>query len=134
MEEALYAMADTLGTSGAGASADTVYEALHAREQMHSTALGEGVAAPHATIEGVTDPVMLIATGAAPIPFGPEDADPVRLFFVLLSPPSMTGQHIRMLARIARLVRRPGLVDELVGAATADELLDRLAAAEPQLS
>lgn len=133
MEEALHAMADTLGASGAGASADTVYEALHAREQMHSTALGEGVAAPHATIEGVTDPVMLIATGAEPIPFGPE-ADPVRLFFVLLSPPSMTGQHIRMLARIARLVRRPGLVDELVSAATAGELLDRLAAAEPQLS
>lgn len=133
-EQALRAFADALAATDAGTSAASLYDALLSREQVHTTALGDGVAAPHATVEGVAEPIVLIATAAEPVPFGPADTEPVRLFFVLLSPPAMAGQHIRLLARIARLVRRPGLVEQLADAATAEELLERLAAAEPQVA
>jgi mannitol/fructose-specific phosphotransferase system IIA component (Ntr-type) len=129
-DTALHALAERLGESGAG-HAGELYEALRAREEAHTTALDRGVAAPHATLESVAEPVILIATAAEPVQFGPSGTTPVRLFFVLLSPPEKAAVHIRLLARIARLVRRTGFVDALAAAATPDELLERLAAAEP---
>jgi mannitol/fructose-specific phosphotransferase system IIA component (Ntr-type) len=131
---ALHAMTAPLASGGAAASADELFDALLMREQAHTTALDCGVAAPHATMPGVHEPVMLIATARRPVAFGPEGSPPVRLFFLLLSPPSQAGLHIRLLARIARLVRREGFVDQLVNARTRDELLARLASAEPQVA
>lgn len=131
---ALRAIAAPLAASMGAGNADALFDALLARERAHTTALDCGVAAPHATIEGVRDPVVLIATAAEPIRFGAESAEPVRVLFVLLSPPAQAGLHIRLLARIARLVRRPGLVEQLAGAATPAELLATLADAEPQLA
>ena len=131
---ALQAVATPLAASIGSASADTLYQALLAREQLHTTALDCGVAAPHATLEGVPQPVVLIATAAAPIGFGPARNEPVRLLFVLLSPPAQAGLHIRLLARIARIVRRPGLVEQLTDATSPAELLAHLADAEPQLA
>lgn len=131
---ALRAMTEPLAASTAAGTADELYDALLRREKAHTTALDCGVAAPHATLAGVPEPVVMIATAAQPIAFGPEGETPVRLLFMLLSPPSQAGLHIRLLARIARLVRREGFVDQLVNARTRDELLARLASAEPQVA
>ena len=131
-DSALRALSARLGESGAGPAED-LYDALRTREQAHTTALDRGVAAPHATLETVTEPIVLIATAAQPFQFGPAGTTPVRLLFVLLSPSAQAAIHIRLLARIARLVRRAGFVDALAAAATPDELLARLAAAEPQV-
>lgn len=131
---ALQAVAAPLAASIGYDSADALYQALLAREAAHTTALDCGVAAPHATVEGVPEPVIMIATAAEPIGFGPEADEPVRLLFVLLSPPAQAGLHIRLLARIARVVRRPGLIDQLAASTTPAELLAHLADAEPQLA
>lgn len=132
-ESALRALAERLAASGTGQS-EELYEALRAREDAHTTALDRGVAAPHATLESVAEPVVMIATSAQPFQFGPAGTTPVRLLFVLLSPSAQAAMHIRLLARIARLARRSGFVDALAEAASAEELLQRLAAAEPQVA
>jgi mannitol/fructose-specific phosphotransferase system IIA component (Ntr-type) len=65
----------------------------------------------------------MVALSGQPIQFGPVDTEPVRVFFVLLSPPGREGEHIKLLARICRLLRHPGFMDQLLAAGTADEVL-----------
>lgn len=109
-------LADHLAGAGVVTDRDRVAEALVAREAAHTTAMGHGMALPHATIQGLERPVLMVALAPEAVQFGPEDTDPVRIFFVLLSPPGREGEHIKLLARICRLVRHPGFVDELAGA------------------
>ena len=108
------AVADHLAGTGVIPDRDAVAVALAAREATHTTALGDGVALPHATIRGIEQPILLVATARRPIQFGPEGTDPVQLFFVLLSPPGHDAEHIKLLARICRLARHPGFVTELI--------------------
>lgn len=107
-------LADHLAEAGVAPDRGRVSVALAAREAAHTTAMGHGMALPHATIDGIEKPVLMVALAKDAIQFGPEDTDPVRVFFVLLSPPGREGEHIKLLARICRLVRHPGFVDELV--------------------
>lgn len=113
-------LADHLSAAGVVPDRDGVAEALMAREAAHTTAMGHGMALPHATIPGLERPVLMVALAPDAVQFGPEDTDPVRVFFVLLSPPGREGEHIKLLARICRLVRHPGFVDELTGAGDGD--------------
>jgi PTS system nitrogen regulatory IIA component len=100
-----------------------VVRALEAREASHTTCLGHGVAVPHATLEGLPKPVLLVATSFEPVPFGPPDTDPVDVFFVLLSPPGREGEHIKLLARLCRLARHPEDLDEIRAAQNRASLL-----------
>lgn len=113
-----------LEAHGAVDSADAVEAALLAREGAHSTAMGHGMALPHATIEGLEEPVLMVALAEEPIDYGTPDDDPVDVFFVLLSPPGHEGEHIKLLARICRLIRHPGFVDELQSAADGEEAVE----------
>lgn len=121
--EAVAALAARL--QGPPSLREQVEQALWEREEAHTTALATGVAVPHATLAGLPRPVLGIGTSIAPIPFGPA-AVPVRLMFLLLSPPEQSQLHIKLLARIARVARRPHFVDRLVAAGTPDELLQAL--------
>lgn len=92
---------------------DELEAALVEREEVHTTTLGQGVAIPHATIPGPDAPVLMVARAEEPIQFGPPETDPVLFFFVLVSPPGREREHIKLLARICRLVRVPGFMDDL---------------------
>ena len=124
--EAVRMLVHRMAEHGAVADPAGVAQALLAREAVHTTAMGNGVAIPHATVAGLDRPVLMVAVARGGVPFGPAGTEPVRLFFVLLSPPDRTGLHIKLLARIARLVRHPGLVDRLERAATPDAMLREL--------
>lgn len=112
-KEALEAFGALFGEGGHVSSGDVASDALKAREESHTTCLGRGVAVPHATVPGLEDPLLLVATAETPVPFGPPDSDPVDLFFVLLSPPGREGEHIKLLARICRLAQHPDDLDDV---------------------
>jgi mannitol/fructose-specific phosphotransferase system IIA component (Ntr-type) len=113
------------GHSGAP-STEEVFQALKAREDAHTTTLDEGVAVPHAVLPSLSEVLLMVVLAARPIPFGPPDAEGVDLFFVLLSPPGREAEHIKLLARICRLVRHPGFLEELRAAPGASELFDAI--------
>lgn len=123
MSSTLEAIAHHLARSGVVVSADDALRGLRAREEAHTTVLGHGMALPHTTLEGLEEPVLLVALSPDPVAFGPEGAEPVRIFFVLLSPPNRESEHIKLLARICRLVRHEEFVDDLLGASSAEEAL-----------
>jgi len=113
-------------------SGDEIFLALKAREEAHTTTLEEGVAVPHAVLPTLSDIFLLVAIASAPIPFGPPETDPVDLFFVLLSPPGRAAEHIKLLARICRLVRHPGFLDELRAAPDGPELFQAIQRVDSQ--
>jgi mannitol/fructose-specific phosphotransferase system IIA component (Ntr-type) len=96
---------------------DLIRDKILERERLHPTVMGSGLAIPHATVPGLSSPVIGVAlSGDEPIAFGGEDQDPVRIFFVLLSPPGSEREHVKLLARICRLVRHEGFIDSLEAA------------------
>lgn len=84
---------------------DVLIDKLIDREAQVSTGIGRGVAVPHAMIEGVAKTVCMIAHLSAGIDFDAVDGEPVCLVFLLLSPPGEMGKHIKVLARIARMMK-----------------------------
>jgi PTS system nitrogen regulatory IIA component len=80
-----------------------VFRALWRREQSGSTALGHGIAIPHARIPGITDPVVLFVRTKLPIPFGAPDHQPVSAFFVILVPEHANEEHLRILATVSEM-------------------------------
>lgn len=123
MPSTLQAIAGHLADAGAVDSAEAALSGLKAREEIHTTVLGHGMALPHTTLPGLEQPVVLVAVAREPIPFGPEEAEPVRIFFALLSPPNREGEHIKILARICRLVRHESFVEELLAAPSSEAAL-----------
>ena len=95
------------------ASRDVIATQLMVREESQAPIVGPGVAIPHATVDGLSDTVLGVALAPQGIQFGPEEYEPVRLFFVLLSPPGRERQHVRFLARICRLSRDAAFAAQL---------------------
>jgi mannitol/fructose-specific phosphotransferase system IIA component (Ntr-type) len=129
IEDAFHQIAEHLAGLGAVQSAGEVESLLLAREHSHTTVLRGGLAIPHTTLTGLPSPMLIVVTAARPIPSEGEDVEPVRVFFVVLSPPGYEGEHIRLLARICRLALHHGFIEELQvapDAASAIEVIERV--------
>jgi PTS system nitrogen regulatory IIA component len=102
-----------------------VFRALWRREQSGSTALGHGIAIPHARLPGITDPVLLFVRTKLPIPFGAPDHQPVSHFFVILVPEHANEEHLRILATVSEMFSDKAFRDRLE-AATEPVAIQRL--------
>jgi mannitol/fructose-specific phosphotransferase system IIA component (Ntr-type) len=105
--EALAAILDRLVAIRAfpGDCKPDVLAALLKREELGSTAIGGGVAVPHAKSADVDGTIGALATFPAGVDFGAADGQPVRRVFILLSPLDQPGEHLRLLESISRSLR-----------------------------
>lgn len=111
-------------------SAEPLMDALLERESLQSTGIGSGVAVPHAICDQLGEPRVVLGRCADGVDFRALDERPVHLFFLLLSPSGETGTHIKLLARIARLVRHPDLLERIRESGDAVAMIDALRAYE----
>src|SRR6476619_3403633 len=88
-----------------GIEAATVLAGLNEREQLGSTGFGQGVAIPHAKIEGLPQIYCLFASLSDPVDYRAIDGRPVDLVVLLLSPPNAGAEHLKALAAISRVTR-----------------------------
>jgi len=86
------------------------------REQLGSTGMGDGIAIPHARIEGLSKPFGLLARLRKPIDFASIDGKPVDIVFFLLLPAKAQGEQLTALASVARKLRDSELISGLRGA------------------
>ena len=110
---------------------DAFLTALLEREKMHTTAIGEGVAFPHARnpLGGVLKrPLLVFGRHIKGVPFGALDNKPVQFFFLLASP-NLTD-HLTMLARLSRVMRDQQLRTGLMVTSRAEEVVRLVAEAE----
>lgn len=82
-----------------------VVAALCERERLGSTAVGEGVAIPHCKVPVASKLALAVGKSTAGIDFNAPDKELCRIFFLILAPDNMAGQHLRLLAHIARRVK-----------------------------
>lgn len=103
--------------------------ALKDRERVGSTAIGNGVAIPHARVDAVKRMILSVARVAEPgLPAGP-DGKPVRLVFCFLSPRSGSADdHLVLLQRISRAARDPAWVEGCLTAPGPEGFVQRLKA------
>jgi mannitol/fructose-specific phosphotransferase system IIA component (Ntr-type) len=113
----------SLVVASAGGDEADILHAVREREESQCTGYGYGIAIPHGRTPTLGALVVVAGVAAVPVDYGAMDGRPVRLFFLLAGPESAAGQQVRALSRIARLVRREGVRERLVQAATAEEFL-----------
>jgi NhaP-type Na+/H+ or K+/H+ antiporter/mannitol/fructose-specific phosphotransferase system IIA component (Ntr-type) len=106
---------------------DEILEALLRRERIVPTALGHGVAVPHAYSARISERHVVVAQLRRGIELPTPDGEPVRLVFLLLSPPDDPEGHLATLADIARLTSDPTRREALKSAPDAQALLRLLA-------
>lgn len=104
-------------------SADLCRHALAAREKLGSTAIGSGIAFPHAQLEGLDRAVAIFVRPAAPVPYAAADEGPVDLILMLLTPAGDTKAHLEGLASFARALRGPETVQALRNATSPDDII-----------
>jgi PTS system nitrogen regulatory IIA component len=96
-----------------GLDAETIYEALTAREALGSTGLGSGIAIPHGKLTGLDRVHALFVRLLQPMEFEAIDDEKVDLVVTLLAPVGAGADHLKAQARVARLLRTESLVKSL---------------------
>jgi nitrogen PTS system EIIA component len=105
-----------------GADSAAINAALNEREQLGSTGFGQGVAIPHAKVDGLAQIYALFARLGEPVDYKAIDGRPVDLVFLLLSPPGAGAEHLKALAAISRVTRDAATLERLRGARSRDAL------------
>jgi nitrogen PTS system EIIA component len=108
----------TLAAERTGLPEEAILDALIQREKLGTTGLGDGIAIPHARIASLPDLTGFFARLQHPVEFDALDAEPVDLVFLLLAPDAAGADHLKALARIARVLRDPELCAALRSAET----------------
>ena len=83
-----------------------IERAVVARERLHSTAVGRGIALSHGEMKGLTSLLVAVGVSRVGIEFGAVDRQPVHLLFVFATPPAQRSEYLQVLAAICRLGRQ----------------------------
>lgn len=127
-EEAIREIVRSLRDAGRLSDTDmeSVIRAILSREELGSTGIGQGVAVPHtrhATVDRLIGTVALSRTG---VEFAALDGEPVDILFLLISPISQSGDHLRALENISRHLKNENFVNFLRQAKTREQVVDLL--------
>jgi PTS system nitrogen regulatory IIA component len=99
-----------------------VADALVERERLGTTALGGGVAVPHARLAGLDRVWTFFARFEPGLPFDAADDQPVDIMVLLLTPDDAGADHLKALARSSRVLRQADVVARLRAATSVDAL------------
>ena len=104
-ESVVREMVETLAKAGLVKDAAHAVGALLEREKLGSTGIGQNVAVPHAKSEETKNLVLGVGISEKGVDFEALDGDPVNIIFMVIAPIDATGLHLKVLARIARLLK-----------------------------
>jgi PTS system nitrogen regulatory IIA component len=124
-------MAGALSSRRAGEMDVDLLDKLLKREDLGTTAIGNGVAVPHCRAKGIKSPALLLGLSREGVAFEAVDGKLSHVFFLLVSPEDNPGSGLRLLAAIAALTRTSrSLASKLLKAPTAVDVLKVLRAEE----
>lgn len=110
-------------------SPDEISSLLSEREQIGSTAFGEGVAIPHGKLEQLDHIEIFFGRSLTGVPFAAVDNKPVHLFVLLLAPTESSGPYLKTLATLARLLKSSHIRSQLLHADSSQEIVRIFASA-----
>jgi PTS system nitrogen regulatory IIA component len=109
-----------------GQDAATIFEAVNDREMLGSTGLGNGIAIPHGKYVGLPGVVAVFARVDPAIEFEAVDDQPVDIVVMLLAPLGAGADHLKALARVARMLRTDQVLARLRSSHDAREIYEVL--------
>ena len=121
-EDAIRAVAGQFAGHPAVRDCARFTEQVLEREKLSTTALGHGVAFPHARTAEVTDLVVAVGRSRAGVPFR-GSGETVNFLFVIGTPPDRVAQYLALVGRLARLLKEEALRAQLLAATTAEAFL-----------
>jgi len=131
-DHALSVIAHHLGES-ASLDSEMVFEALKEREGLGSTSVGNGFAIPHCKLARLETVVVALARIRDGVTFGEgKNHEPVRFFFVVLSPPDQPAEHLQVLSQIARALKNSDLRAQLLEVTDSAEVVSSIQRAAEQ--
>jgi len=93
-----------------------IYDTLKEREQLGSTGIGNGIAIPHCKLQDLERLVVIFIRSKKGVPFEAVDQRPVHIIFLILAPETTFTLYLRILSRIARILKTPNVLKELLNA------------------
>ncbi len=121
-EEAIDMLVDLQAKSGNIADVDTYRKGILAREEMGSTAVGEGIAIPHAKSEAVKAPSLAAITVPNGVDYEALDEQPSNLLFMIAAP-NDGDVHLDVLSRLMTILMDEDFREKLLKAKNAQEFL-----------
>ena len=101
---------------------DEIVRVLLEREQLGSTGIGGGIGIPHGKLASINSIVVGFGLSRQGVEFDSLDHKPVHIFFLLITPESSTGSHLKVLAQISKLLKKEHFKESLIKAESIDEI------------
>jgi PTS system nitrogen regulatory IIA component len=120
--EALAELALLVAKGSRDLNKSQIYDVLLQREKQGSTGIGDGVAIPHGKIGDLEDLILAFGRSKTGVPFDSSDGKPVQLFFLLLAPENCTGQHLKALAKVSKMLKTGNFRKKLTDAKSSSDL------------
>jgi len=120
-------LSEILSRDAEGLPPGAMVEVLLEREKLGSTGIGDGIAIPHGKLKNLDRLMISFGRSRQGIDFDAIDGKPVHLFFLLMAPESSTGQHLKALAKISRMLKDPEFRNDLMAATGAEEIYRKIA-------
>ena len=106
----------------AGVNPEELVRVLIERERLGSTGIGSGIGIPHGKLKGLDSLVLGFGLSRNGVDFESIDGLPTHIFFILITPENSTGLHLKLLARISRILKNDPFRDRLMNAADGDDI------------
>jgi len=116
-----------LKNKGLVSNKETLLNALMGRELLGSTGIGENVAIPHAKISEIDQIITMFGRSIKGIEFDSLDKKPVHFIYLVLAPMNSSGQHLKVLARISRLLKNKPLRESIISATETNQIYSIIA-------
>ncbi|MBI4777060.1 MAG: PTS sugar transporter subunit IIA [Deltaproteobacteria bacterium] len=101
---------------------EVMFNVLTERERLGSTGIGNGVAIPHGKVKGIDRLLVSFGRSAQGVDFDSLDGKPANLFFVLLAPENSTGVHLKLLAKISKMLKEKEFRTGLMRASSGEDI------------
>ncbi len=121
-KRALERLGELLAADDGELPAGQIFDALSARERLGSTGLGHGVAIPHGRMAEIDAPRVAVLRLEQGVDFDAIDHEPVDILIALIVPEESTGEHLDLLAQLARTLSQPDNIAALRRSADAPAL------------
>lgn len=122
-EAAIDYLVDLMDKSGRLNDREGYKKGILAREALGSTAVGDGIAIPHAKVAAVNEPGLAAMVVPDGVDYDSFDGSPVNLLFMIAAPDGEADAHLEALSKLSMVLMDPDFKNSLVRAKTADEFL-----------
>jgi PTS system nitrogen regulatory IIA component len=108
----------------AGVNPEELVRVLMERERLGSTGIGGGIGIPHGKLKDLDSLVLGFGFSRNGVDFESIDGQPTHIFFILVTPENSTGLHLKLLARISRILKNDPFKERLMNAVDGDDIFN----------